>query len=80
MNIFVARRRRALRTVQEYWETVAYIHLNPVRRGLLERAEGWRWSSAAEYSGVSADEQRERCGLVIDRVQLPAETRTRKAS
>jgi putative transposase len=46
---------RALRTVQEYWETVEHIHLNPVRRGLVERAEGWRWSSAAEYSGVSAD-------------------------
>jgi hypothetical protein len=67
----------ALRTVQGYWETVEYTHLNPVRRGLVERAEEWRWSSAAEYSGVSADEQRGRCGLVIDRVQLPPEARTR---
>ena len=58
MNTFVAGRRRAVRTVQEYWETVEYIDLNPVRRGLVKRAEGWRWSSAAEYSGVSADEQK----------------------
>ncbi|QDU86909.1 hypothetical protein Pla175_02630 [Pirellulimonas nuda] len=27
--------------------TIDYIHLNPVRRGLVERAEDWRWSSAA---------------------------------
>jgi putative transposase len=27
-----------------------YIHLNPVRRGLTERAEGWKWSSAAWYT------------------------------
>ena len=29
----------ALRTVQEYWETVEYIHLNPVRRGLVAKRE-----------------------------------------
>jgi putative transposase len=28
---------RALRTVREYHETVEYIHLNPVRRGLVTR-------------------------------------------
>ena len=58
----------ALRTVQDYWEKVEYIHLNPVRRGLvarLARPEDWTWSSAAEYSGASPEEQRRRCGLVI---------------
>jgi hypothetical protein len=30
---------RALRTIKEYNETVEYIHLNPVRRGLDRRAE-----------------------------------------
>ena len=39
----------ALRTVQDYWEKVEYIHLNPVRRGLVARPEDWTWSSAAEY-------------------------------
>src|SRR5271169_1538274 len=32
----------ALRTMKEYWETVEYIHRNPVRRGLVKRAEQWR--------------------------------------
>jgi hypothetical protein len=47
MNIFATGRRRALRTVQEYWETVEYIHLNPVRPGLVGRTVEWGWSSAA---------------------------------
>ncbi len=38
----------ALRTVQEYCDTVDYIHLNPVRRGLVAKPESWTWSSAAE--------------------------------
>ena len=28
---------------------IDYIHLNPVRRGLVERIEDWRWSSARWY-------------------------------
>ena len=30
---------------------IEYIHLNPVRRGLVERAEDWKWSSAAWQLG-----------------------------
>ncbi len=67
----------ALRTVKEYMETVEYIHWNPVRRGLVKRPEEWRWSSAAEYGGVDSAEQESRCGLVIDRVRLPADENTR---
>jgi len=29
---------RSVRTVQEYYEKVEYIHLNPVRRGLVRHA------------------------------------------
>jgi putative transposase len=29
--------------------SIAYIHLNPVRRGLCSRAIAWRWSSARFY-------------------------------
>jgi putative transposase len=47
---------RALRTVQEYNEKVEYIHLNPVRAGLVNRPEDWRWSSYNEYAGMSAGE------------------------
>ena len=28
---------------------IDYIHMNPVRRGLVERAEDWRWSMAAWF-------------------------------
>jgi putative transposase len=31
---------------------IDYIHLNPVRRGLVERPEDWLWSSARWYSGI----------------------------
>jgi REP-associated tyrosine transposase len=68
---------RALRTVKEYNEKVEYIHLNPVKAGLVQRSEDWRWSSVNEYSGVSAAEQERRCGLTIDRVNMPSDPRTR---
>ena len=68
---------RALRTVQEYNEKVEYIHLNPLRRGLVSRPQDWRWSSVLEYSGGDAGEQARRCGLAIDRVRLPAEPKAR---
>jgi len=32
---------------------IDYIHANPVRRGLVERCEDWKWSSAQWYAGVS---------------------------
>ncbi len=33
---------------------IDYIHLNPVRRGLVESAIDWRWSSMAELEGVGS--------------------------
>ncbi len=63
----------ALRTVQEYVATVEYIHLNPVRRGLVMRPEDWVWSSAQEYAGIKGEEQERQCGLRIDRGRLPAD-------
>ena len=67
----------ALRTVKEYNETVEYIHLNPVRRGLVKQVTHWRWSSIHEYAGVRGEEQERRCGLRIDRMRLPADENTR---
>jgi hypothetical protein len=67
----------ALRRVKEYNETVEYIHLNPVRRGLVKQVTDWKWSSVHEYAGVSGEEQEQRCGLRIDRVRLPADENTR---
>ena|SRR5436190_1197466 len=34
---------------------IDYIHLNPVRKGLVQHACDWRWSSASWYAGVRAD-------------------------
>lgn len=32
-----------------------YLHLNPVRKNLVEQARDWRWSSAAWYEGIMQD-------------------------
>jgi putative transposase len=40
---------RNLRTESAILASIDYIHLNPVRRGLCERAVGWKWSSARHY-------------------------------
>ncbi|HFU77706.1 MAG TPA: transposase [Epsilonproteobacteria bacterium] len=34
------------------FEKVNYIHQNPVKRGYIDEAEHWRYSSARDYSGV----------------------------
>ena len=36
------------RDEDEFFRIIAYIENNPVRAGLVERPEEWRWSSAAE--------------------------------
>ena len=49
----------ALRSVKEYNEKVEYIHLDPVRAGLVSRPEDWSrpaGSSYNEYAGASANE------------------------
>lgn len=47
------------------YQIIEYIHNNPVRRGLVARAEDWPWSSAAGWAG------KEDVILKIDRT-LPA--------
>ncbi|MHB8652768.1 MAG: REP-associated tyrosine transposase [Terriglobia bacterium] len=68
---------RALRTVQEYNEKLEYIHLNPVKAKIVQRSQDWRWSSVHEYSGATAAEQEQRSGLIIDRIRIPSDPRTR---
>jgi putative transposase len=34
---------------QDLHDVIAYIHENPVRRGLVSRAEDWQWSSARDW-------------------------------
>jgi putative transposase len=56
-------------------EKLRYIHRNPVRRGLVEKPEDWKWSSFLQYAtgveGVVEIEsewttrKRERAGMVL---------------
>jgi hypothetical protein len=63
--------------VKEYHETIEYLHRNPVRAGLVRQAGDWPWSSFNEYAGLTSEEQKQRRGLIIDRVMTPADPRTR---
>lgn len=44
-----------------------YVELNPVRAGLAERPERWRWSSAAAHLGLASDPVTE-TGPLLERV------------
>ena len=50
-----------------FMEKVNYIHLNPVRAGLVERAIDYRWSSARIWQGWAAEDEPLR--MDIDRIQ-----------
>ncbi|MGH9865197.1 MAG: REP-associated tyrosine transposase [Candidatus Acidiferrales bacterium] len=68
---------QALRTVKEYGETIEYIHWNPVKAGLVSRPKDWRWSSALDYT-TNVDQPCEAARiLLIDRIVLPADEKTR---
>ena len=51
------------------WQSIDYLHLNPVRRGLCLRPEEWQWSSAGFYAGLIDGP------IPIDRHSLPADPR-----
>lgn len=68
---------RDLRTVREYQEKVEYIHLNPVKAGLVDRPEDWPWSSVHDYVGSVNDAPITPSGLSADRITIPADPRTR---
>jgi putative transposase len=42
---------RNIRNAKALREMMGYIHDNPVKRGLVERAEDWLWSSARDWAG-----------------------------
>ncbi len=51
---------RNIRDYAEFVEKLQYIHRNPVKRGLVERAEDWKWSSFRHYA------LQEECGVEIE--------------
>jgi len=40
---------------EHLWTAVRYVERNPVRAGLAQRAEEYRWSSAAAHCGLGQD-------------------------
>jgi len=60
---------RFVRHEREFKERLEYMHLNPVRKGLVKRPEDWRWSS---YSNFALDKATvAACPIQIDYVRLP---------
>ena len=60
---------RFVRHQKEFNERLDYLHLNPVKKGLVKRREDWRWSShnnlALDKATVAA------CPIQVGYVQLP---------
>ncbi len=54
---------RNVRTMEKLRDEIRYVHENPVRRGLVERAEDWAWSSARWWAGAREGE------LVMDPIR-----------
>ncbi len=60
---------RFVRHNKEYNDRFVYMHLNPVRRGLVPRPQDWPWSS---YNNFALEEATvARCPIQIDYVRLP---------
>ena len=43
---------KLIQSEQMMFEKINYIHHNPVKRGFVDEAEHWRYSSARDYKGV----------------------------
>ncbi len=44
---------RNLYTNEAILHSIDYIHLNPIRRGLCQKAVDWKWSSARFYASIN---------------------------
>ena len=47
---------------------------------MVSRPEDERGSSYDEYAGLSAEQQKKRCGLIVDRARMPPDPRARICS
>ena len=60
---------RFVRHTKEFNQRMTYMHLNPVRKGLVSKPEDWRWSS---YNNFALEKQTvASCPIQIDYVHLP---------
>ena len=55
-----------IETERQLLTAMRYIHLNPVRAGLCERPEDWRWSSYASTIGLVPEPAYLSVGLLLD--------------
>ncbi len=53
------------------WAAVRYVELNPVRAGMMSRAEEYAWSSAAVHCGKAEDRNSGFGGLLCDSSPFP---------
>lgn len=60
---------RFVRHARELRQRLDYMHWNPLRKGLMDRQEHWRWSS---YNNFALDKEIvEKCPMQFDYGQLP---------
>ena len=60
---------RFARHGKEFRDRLVYMHLNPVRKGLVARPEDWRWSS---YNNFALDQRMVAgCPIQVDDGHLP---------
>ena len=50
-------RDRFVRHAREFGERLEYMHLNPVRKGLVSKPEQWRWSSYNSFLTRPSDRE-----------------------
>ncbi len=64
---------RFVRHAKEFNDRLTYLHLNPVRKGLVRWPEDWRWSNHHNFAldGALVRE----CPIQLDYVRLPEEYR-----
>lgn len=58
---------RLLWSEQMLWQRIQYTHLNPVRAGLVDHPNDWKWSSARIFNGKRSDD--EPLEVDLDRIQ-----------
>jgi putative transposase len=54
-HLFQGRFKAAVLDERHLWNAVAYVERNPVRAGIVRRAEDYKWSSAAAHCGLRED-------------------------
>ncbi len=66
-HLFQGRYKAIVIEVDEYAQQLSrYIHLNPVRSGMVTKPEEYRWSSYADYIGIRKSPEWLKTSLILD--------------